>query len=169
MNDDTDSGNSPYHNEERFIQPLVKESDDFNTNLYLALQKMNTTINAKQDDIYSSIETAISRHFLPIYGRYDDKNATYRQLYRVTIDMGNMTAGQTKSMPHNIEMSGRMAVIKLWAAATQTKENGWTFGREISHPNVTIDDTNIMVGSDKNYDHCFATVEFIRVLQKENE
>lgn len=169
MNDDTDSGNSPYHNEERFIQPLVKESDDFNTNLYLALQKMNTTINAKQDDIYSSIETAISRHFLPIYGRYDDKNATYRQLYRVTIDMGNMTAGQTKRMPHNIEMSGRMAVIRLWAAGTQTKENGWVFGREFQHTGVTIDDTNITITPSMSFDQCFATVEFIRVLEKENE
>lgn len=169
MNDDTDSGNSPYHNEERFIQPLVKESDDFNTNLYLALQKMNITINAKQDDIYSSIETAISRHFLPIYGRYDDKNATYRQLYRCCFDIGAVSSGQKKSMAHNILMDGRMAVIHIWATGTQTRENGWTFARQIGTPNVTIDDTNINVTPDTNFDQCFAIVEFIRVLEKENE
>lgn len=169
MNDDTDSGNSPYHNEERFIQPLVKDSDDFDTNLYLALQKMNTTINAKQDDIYSNIETAISRHFLPIYGRYDDKNATYRQLYRVCVDMGSLIANQAKSIPHNIIMQGRMAIVSLWAAATQTKENGWAYAREIQHIGVKIDNTNITVTTGESFDTCFATVEFIRVLEKENE
>lgn len=169
MNDNTDTGNSDYFNEERFIQPLEKESDDFNTNLYLALQKMNTTINAKEDDIYSNIETAISRHFLPIYGRYDDKNATYRQLYRVCFDMGSVSSGQKKSITHNISMNGRMALVKIWASGTQTRENGWNFARQIGTPYVTIDDTNINVTADNNFDKCFVVVEFIRVLEKENE
>ena len=168
-NSDTDNSNSPYANEERFDQPLIKESDDFNTNLYLTLQKMNTTINAKSDDIYSNIETAVSRHFLPIYTRYDDKNATYRQLYRVCFDMGEVSSGQKKSVAHNILMQGRMAVINIWAVGTQSKENGWNFARQIGTPSVTIDDTNINVTPDNNFDQCFAVVEFIRVLKKENE
>lgn len=169
MFEDTDSNNSPFGNEERQVQELDKESSTFNIDLYLTMQNINQRLNAKLDDFYSSIETPVSRHFLPIETRYDDKNLTYRQMYRVCIDMGNLTAGQTKSMPHNIIMQGRMAVIKLWAGVTITKQDGWSFGREISHPNVTINDTNINVAADQNYDQCFANVEYIRVLKIENE
>lgn len=169
MFSDTDSNNSPFGNEERQLQELDKDSPTFNIDLYITLQNINQRLNAKSDDFYSSIETPVSRHFLPIETRYDDKNFTYRQLYRVCVDMGPLVPNQTKSMPHNIIMQGRMAVIRLSAAVTQTKENGWSFGREISHPNVTIDDTNISVGSDRNYDQCFAIVEYIRVLKTENQ
>lgn len=169
MFSDTDSNNSPFGNEERQIQELNKDSPTFNIDLYITLQNINQRLNAKSDDFYSSLETPVSRHFLPIETRYDDKNFTYRQLYRVCIDMENMTAGQTKSRPHGIIMQGRMAVIKLWAAVTITKENGWEFGREISHPNVTINDSTISVAADRNYDQCFAIVEYIRVLKRDNQ
>lgn len=169
MFEDTDSNNSPFGNEERKAQELKKDSPTFDIDLFLTLQNINMRLNGKIDDIYSSIETPISRHFLPIQTRYDDKNFTYRQMYRVCIDMENITAGQTKSKPHGIIMQGRMAIVRLWAAATQTKENGWTFAREIQRPNVTINDTNINVISDNNFDQCFAIVEYIRVLKTENQ
>lgn len=169
MFEDTDSNNSPFGNEERKVQELDNQSPTFNIDLYITLQNINQRLNAKLDDFYSSIETPVSRHFLPIETRYDDKNLTYRQLYRVCIDMENVSAGQTKSKPHGIIMQGRMAVIKIWATGTQTKENGWNFARHIGTPNVTINDTNINVTSEASFDQCFAIVEYIRVLKRDNE
>lgn len=169
MFSDTDSNNSPFGNEERQLQELDKDSPTFNIDLYITLQNINQRLNAKEDDFYSSIETPVSRHFLPIETRYDDKNFTYRQLYRVCIDMENVTSGQTKSKPHGIIMQGRMAVIKIWAVGTRTKENGWDFSRQIGTPNVTINDTNINVIPDGSFDQCFAVVEYIRVLKRENQ
>lgn len=169
MFSDTDSNNSPFGNEERQIQELNKDSPTFNIDLYITLQNINQRLNAKSDDFYSSIETPISRHFLPIETRYDDKNFTYRQLYRVCIDMENVVSGQTKSKPHGIIMQGRMAVVKIWAVGTRTKENGWDFARQIGTPNITINDTNINVTPNGNFDQCFATVEYIRVLKRDNQ
>lgn len=153
----------------RLNQGVDINSPTFNTDLGLTLLDIYQQLNAKMDDIYSEQETPISRHFIPIFGRYDYQNATYRQAYRVAFDLKEVTSGNKKSIPHKIQMEGRMAIINIWAVGTQTKENGWSFARQIGTPYVTIDDTNINVTADNNFDQCFVVVEYIRVLDRKNQ
>lgn len=158
-------------NLEKLISSLDKEDPNFNTNLFLVFQEVFTRLNGKLDDFYSSEETPISRHFLPVMGRYDDRSSVVRQVYRVEVDCGAPPAtGQSKTVPTGIEMRDRMALIHMSAAVTQVTNdpNGWVRARRIKTDNVRIERDNIIITGDgamAGYNQIFVTIEYIRVLQ----
>lgn len=158
-------------NLEKLISSLDKEDPNFNTNLFLVLQEVFTRLNGKLDDFYSSQETPISRHFLPVMGRYDDRSSVVRQVYRVEIDCGAPPPnGQSKTVPTGIEMRDRMALIHMSASLTQVTNNpdGWVKAKRARPDNIRIERDNIIITADDSmagYNQIFVTIEYIRVLQ----
>lgn len=158
-------------NLEKLISSLDKDDPNFNTNLFLVFQEVFTRLNGKLDDFYSSEETPISRHFLPVFDRYDDRSSVVRQVYRVEVDCGAPPAsGQSKTVPTGIEMRDRMALIHMSAALTQVTDNpdGWVKAKRAGTDNVRIERDNIIItgdGSMSGYNQIFVTIEYIRVLQ----
>jgi hypothetical protein len=91
----------------------IKEEDiwDSFSNAY---KKIANSVNSKEGGLYIQNETATSAQYFT-----QNNPQVYRNVYRVTVDFGNLPNATTKSVAHNIGFTNQYVATRIYGGATR--------------------------------------------------
>lgn len=139
--------------------------------LYQNVNNIATILNLKDTGYYTTQEFVNGQSFFPnpSLNSSTDTVATYRQVFRTTVNFGALPNAGTKSVPHNIAITAGFTFTRIYGAASDT--TGLTYiplpfvdaaGNNIEL-NVDATNVNIVTTSDRtNYTVCYVVVEYIK-------
>lgn len=152
-----------------YIIPEDPSEKDLKIRQYL--NDIATATNTKDSGIYDAIETITGQSFLPTFSTQTGANVTYRTVFRLTIDFGNLPNTATKSVAHGLTLDSSWSVTKLYGAATDPSTSfialPYASPTLVNNIELNMDGTNVNVitGSDRTaYTRCFIIVEYIKVV-----
>ncbi len=139
--------------------------------LYQNINAIATIVNLKDTGYYTTQEFVNGQLYFP----NPDLNsstptaATYRQVFRTTVNFGALPNAGTKSVPHNIQFTAGFSCTRIYATASDPV--GLTYipipfaDPAVSSISLSVDATNVNIstGDDKtNYTICYVVVEYIK-------
>lgn len=153
---------------ETFVLP--EDPEQLRVKLYQYLNQIGSSINTKDSGLYDSRETLTGKKFLPTFSTTTSTNATYRDVYRVTIDTGVLVNG-TKLIPHGITVDTSFSLVSLIGGASNPTAFTYIpmpFVDATTPLHLSMDTTNIIIIATgavyPSYIRSFVVMEYIRVL-----
>lgn len=120
------------------------------------LKRIAEAVNAREIGFYLDQELLTGKAFVP-----GADNQQLRSILRTVVVVGAITAG-LNTIAHGISVTDNLTLIDLFASAT----NSTTF-RSVTFCNpdtIYMDQTNIYITSDGDYNRCNAVVEYLQEL-----
>lgn len=129
------------------------------------LKKISQGVNTREIGFLLQEQLLTGKQFIPIIVN----PVQYREVFRKVIDCSPLVPGVNPPIPHNIDgttgtdtttpgIQSNFTLIDLWVSATDSV--GFT-GQTLVGPDVTYDQTNILINSPSAYDRAFAFIEYI--------
>jgi len=121
------------------------------------LKRIAEAVNSRSIGFYLDQEILTGKSFVPGV----NNNQQFRSILRTVVIVGAITAG-LNTIAHGISVTNNFTLIDLWASATNsTTFRSVTFGNPDT---IYMDQTNIYITSDGDYDRCNAFVEYLQEL-----
>lgn len=163
------SGNPNNLLPQNYIIPPDPEEKDIKLRQYL--NDIATATNTKDSGIYDATEVITGQSFLPLFSTQTGANATYRTVFRLTVDFGALPNTTTKSVAHGLTLGTTWAATKLYGAATDPSTSfiplPYASPTAANNIELNMDGTNVNVvtGSDRTgYTVCYIVVEYVKVV-----
>jgi hypothetical protein len=124
------------------------------------LKKLSNAINIRQIGWYLDVELLSGGLFVPSGTDDYETQPQYRAIFRKVIVFGPIVTG-SNSMPHGIVFDDNFSLIDLWASATENATPPFKAVTFSNSDTINMDDMNINITSDQDYNICYAFVEYI--------
>lgn len=140
--------------------------------LYQNVNLISTILNLKDTGYYTTQELVNGQSFFPnpALNSSTDTVATYRQVFRTTVNFGALPNAGVKSVPHNILITAGYTFTRIYGAASNTTNFSYIPLPYVDLPagnhiglNVDAVNVNIQTTDDRtNYTVCYVVVEYIK-------
>ena len=140
--------------------------------LYQNVNNIAIALNTKDTGYYTTQEFVNGQLYFPnpALNSSTPTVATFRQVFRTTVNFGALPNATTKSVPHNIDVTAGFSFTRIYATASD--QVGLTYipipyvdaidGKYIQL-DVDATNVNITTTSDRtNYTVCYVVVEYIK-------
>jgi hypothetical protein len=140
--------------------------------LYQNVNNIANVLNLKDTGYYTTQEFVNGQSYFPnpLFNSSTAPTATYRQVFRTTVNFGALPNTGTKSVAHNINVTNGFTFTRIYATASDVSGNTYIpipyvdvlTGNDIQ---LYVDATNvnIITTSDRtNYTACYVVVEYIK-------
>jgi hypothetical protein len=168
-------------NPNNFIQEsfLFPENDpkEYDVKLRQYLNNMASSLNTKDNGLYTDEEVVTGQQFVPIYDTDKSSNLNYRDVFRKVIDFGALPNATTKNVAHGITTTEDFSIVKLYGTATQPGVSTIQTAIPIPYINaasaansvtLSMDATNITIKTNTAtyivFTRCFVVVEYIKIV-----
>jgi hypothetical protein len=139
--------------------------------LYQNINNIATILNLKDTGYYTTQEFVNGQSYFPnpLLNSSTATHATYRQVFRTTVNFGTLPNTGTKSVPHNIQFTAGFSCTRIYATASDPVGLNYipipytnASGNDIS---LDVDGTNAIIRTldDKtNFTICYVVIEYIK-------
>lgn len=139
--------------------------------LYQNVNNISIALNTKDTGYYTTQEFVNGQLYFPnpALNSSTPTVASYRQVFRTTVNFGALPNSGTKSVPHNIAITDAFTFTHIYGTASDVTGNSYiplpfvdTSGNNIEL-NVDATNINIITTSDRtNYTVCYVVVEYLK-------
>ncbi len=154
------------------VEVTSPEFKELLVRLYQNINNIANILNLKDTGYYTTQEFVNGQSFFPNPALNSSTStvATYRQVFRTTVNFGALPNTGTTSVPHNIPITAGFTFTRIYGAASDTVGNSYiplpyidaTTGNNIEL-NVDATNVNIITTSDRtNYTVCYVVVEYLK-------
>ena len=139
--------------------------------LYQNINNIAIILNLKDTGYYVTQEFVNGQSYFPnpLLNSSTPAHATYRQVFRTTVNFGVLPNAGTKSVPHSIQFNAGFSCTRIYATASDPVGLNYipipyinASGTNIS---LDVDATNVTIGTldDKtNFTICYVVIEYIK-------
>lgn len=115
------------------------EEKNFRGALTQTYRKIANTVNTKTGGVFVPAETANSEQYFTV-----DNPQQMRNVYRMTVDFGQLPNATTKSVPHNINFTSEATATRIYGASSSPSTGEFI---PIPYVSTTGDDIELLITS----------------------
>lgn len=140
--------------------------------LYQNVNNIAIALNTKDTGYYTTQEFVNGQLYFPnpALNSSTPTVATFRQVFRTTVNFGALPNAATKSVPHNIGVTDAFTCTRIFAGASDVSRKSFIplpYVDAVGGNNIQLDvdatNVNITTTSDRtNYTVCYVVVEYIK-------
>lgn len=140
---------------------VPEEWNDAQASIVEQFKRLSNAINVRDIGYYLDQEILTGKSFIPV--STSQTSDQFRSVFRKVIDMGSVTGGVPKSVPHGITFDNYFTLTQMYGAATNS-------GTLIAEPvpnggdTLNMDATNVNISTALSYDRVYVTIEYMREI-----
>ena len=125
------------------------------------LKQVTNATNLREIGWYLDTQLLTGKSFIPSLLSNTSPDE-YRQIFRMVILVGPVTANMAAIVPHNIIFDDNFTLIQMWASVTNITFAPTPFtALTVTGNNVTMDAMNVSVTSPITADRCVVVIEYL--------
>ncbi len=158
---------SEIYNQEGISEPLK----ELLVRLYQNLNNMSVVLNLKDTGYYTNQEFLNGQLFFPNPTLNDSQTtATYRQVFRTTVNFGALPNTTTKTVPHNIPVIAGYSFTRIYGASSSVTYDSFIplpYATNAANGNIELyaDPVNVVITTAddySNYNATYIVLEYIK-------
>lgn len=156
--------NSSITNQLPISVDLINSDEDIRDVLSQLYKRIANTVNTKEGGLYVQYETATSSQYFT-----EDNPQQFRNVYRVTVDFGNLPNNTTKSVAHGIDFNDQFVATRIYGTATDQGNLSYlpipyssATANKIIELSVDGTNVNITTGIDRTSYNAIIVIEYLK-------
>ena len=105
--------NSQIYNQLPISVDFSGEPDLFKNTITDTYKRIANSVNTKEAGLYNLKEQATGQQYFT-----EGDSQKFRNIYRMTVNFGELPNTTTKSVPHNIDLNDKVAMTRIFGAAS---------------------------------------------------